>query len=179
MIDRPAFPRRLFLKRSLQTTALVALPWSGSGCAPERDPESGLITFSSSEYAVADAFARTLIPDGGAFEAGAGSVGLAARMDAYLWSERPEVLNGFGSALWLLNLGPLFVIGKPRRFTKLDLADRETYLEALPTSFGLAREIYHALRRSFMFLFYNIDETWEPLGYDGPWAVAQDDVNDR
>lgn len=171
MIDRPAFPRRLFLKRSLQATALVALPWSGSGCAPE----GGLITFSSSEYAVADAFARTLIPDGGAFEAGAGSVGLAGRMDAYLSTERPEVLSGFASALWLLNLGPLFVIGKPRRFTKLDLADRESYLEALPTSFGLAREIYNALRRSFMFLFYNIDETWKPLGYDGPWTVAQDD----
>ena len=172
MIDPPAFPRRLFLVRSLQTAALAGLPWWGSACAPGGE-EEGLVTFSQGQYRVADTFARTLIPDGGAFEAGAGTVALAKRMDAFLTGERPEIVNGFGTALWMLNLGPLLVIGKPRRFTGLAPADRDAYLDALPGSFSPARDVYGALRRAFMFLFYDTDASWGPIGYDGPWVRSE------
>lgn len=177
MSERPVFPRRLFLKRSMQVAGLVILPvahWTGSGCARGGEPDAGLVTFSAAELAIADSFARTLIPDGGAFEPGAGSVDLARHLDAQLSMERPAVVSAVGTALWLLELAPLFVIGKPRRFTHLDRSARDAYLAALPTSFGVVREAYSALRFSFMFLFYNLDETWKPLGYDGPWVVEVD-----
>ena len=174
MIGPAAFPRRVFLQRSLQLTGAALLPIAGAAGCSRTEPAADLETLSASEYAIADAYATTLIPDGGTFEAGATNLELARRLDAYSATERPEVLDGLEAALWAIELAPLLVIQTPSRFTSLDETRRGEYLRALPHSFAPVRLAHLAMRRAFLFLFYNMDETWEPLGYDGPWVLSNE-----
>jgi len=170
-----AFPRRIFLARSLQTMATVAaLPGMSllaSGCGSSTDVKipAGLKTFTADEYRIATAVGATLIPEGGAFEHGATSLEVALRLDEFLVNEHRRVAQAVSSALWTLEYGGLLLVGQIGRFTSMSPERRTRYFEKLPLGFQLGRDIYLGLKHSYMFLFYNIDATWEPLGYDGPW----------
>jgi hypothetical protein len=169
----PAFPRRIFLKRSLQAAgALIVLPRFVAGCsaAPRGEVPAGLKTFSADEYLIAAAVADTLIPDGGAFEAGARSLGLAKRLDEFLVGESQKVVKGTLAALWTLEYGGILLAGQFGRFSSMSPERRIRYFEKLPLGFETGRAIFLGLKRAFVFLFYNMDGSWPAVGYDGPWV---------
>ncbi len=166
------FPRRVFLQRSLQIAGLVTLlPWLPSGCTKRpTGGDSPLQTFSPEEYEIARAVAETLIPEGGAFAVGATSVDLARRLDAFLAGENERVVRSLSGALWTLEYGGILLAGQIGRFTKMSPERRRRYFEKLPLGFATGRAIYSGFKRTFFFLFYSLDPSWAPIGYDGPWT---------
>lgn len=172
-MEMPELSRRVFLRRSVQAAgALALLPGLAIGCAGEdaagRSPP-GLVVLDASQWVVLDAVADAFVPAGGAFEAGARSVDLATRIDAFLAGERPDVLRGVGAALVVLEwLAPL-AAGRAARFSTLDLAGRSAAVDALRTSrIGLLREVYAGMKQLCLFTFYACDAAWPAIGYDGP-----------
>jgi hypothetical protein len=166
------FPRRIFLQRSLQLAGLVTLlPWIPSGCGKGKgrgDPS--LKTFSAEEYEIARAVGDTFIPEGGAFAVGSNTVDLARRLDAFLVDENERVIRSLAGALWTLEYGGILLAGHVGRFTRMSPHRRRTYFEKLPLGFATGRAIYSGLKRTFVFLFYTLDPSWAPLGYDGTWT---------
>lgn len=171
----PEMTRRVFLSRSTRAAgAFAALPALAAACGPgggEAPPvPEGLRVFDADEHAVVAALAEAFVPEGGAFEVGAPSVGLAARIDAFLVHEPPGVVSGLRSALGLVEwLGGPFA-GHLGRFSGLSLAARSEVLEALARSrLGLARAIFAGLKQLCLFVFYAQDASWAGVGYEGPW----------
>jgi hypothetical protein len=160
------------LQRSLQLAGLVTLlPWIPSGCGRQNgsgDPT--LKTFSAEEYEIARAVGDTLIPEDGAFPVGSNTVDLARRLDAFLVDENERVIRSLAGALWTLEYGGILLAGHVGRFTRMSPQRRHTYFEKLPLGFATGRAIYSGLKRTFVFLFYCLDPSWAPLGYDGTWT---------
>ncbi len=171
----PAFPRRIFLGRSLQLAgALLLAPLVPTlGRAGETAAEAcckPLAVFTEAELEIARAVAETLIPEGGANPAGGRSVDLARRLDTFLASEPEDLARGVRSALWAVEYGAPILAGRFGRLTRMRPHQREAYLAALPHRYPLARNIYAGLKQAFFFLFYSVDESWPATGYDGPWV---------
>ncbi len=175
----PEISRRVFLKRSLQATASLALaPVAGglAACGPGESAAEGRATFSPLEFRVLEAVTEAFFPalsDGGPLGTSALEVGLAARIDRELDGQDPDVISGFRAALWLLEYagGPL--AGRLGRFSRLAPADRSHVLARLPHRFALPREIYAGLKSVCVFYFYSLDESWGATGYDGPWVERE------
>lgn len=170
------FPRRVFLRRSLQMAGLLAaLPATVGGCSRSREVAvpHDLRVLSPDEYLIADAFADALIPHGGAFEPGARDVDLIRHLDGFLTHEPEPVVRGLTSSLWTLEYGGVLLVGRFGRFTAMSAQSRTVYLQKLPLGFEIGRTIYLGLKHSLYFLFYNLDQTWQYVGYDGPWVQTE------
>lgn len=167
----PELSRRIFLKRSVQSLgALAALPLLPSGCGPGTPVPGALRTLTPRQYSILDAIADTLLPAGGAFGPGARDLHLAERLDATLAVEDPDVVSGLRGALWFVELGAPLLSGQLGVFSRQDAGARAAALGALPHRFGLARDVFGALKQLCCFHFYCIDASWEHVGYDGPWV---------
>ncbi|MCP4809420.1 MAG: hypothetical protein GY913_18575 [Proteobacteria bacterium] len=93
------------------------------------------------------------------------SAALAAGVDAFLAGDDPLLGAELRLALTALEHGGL------RRFSRLDLAGRTERLAAWESSsINTKRQIFQALRRVAMFSWYTSSESWEAIGYDGPWV---------
>lgn len=169
----PAFPRRVFLKRSVWS--LAALSTAGAagwtGCTAGEAPAAGLEILSPREYAILRAVAARFVPSGGPYDLGADEVGVALKLDRFLATAEAEVASNFRAGLWLLELGaPLFGPGW-RRFTARDGASQDACLRGLLAGRPrIALEIYDGFKRATLFAFYDDDAVWPHLGYDGPWV---------
>jgi hypothetical protein len=167
----PELSRRIFLKRSMQSLgALAALPLLPSGCAPGTPIPSALRTLTPRQYAILDAVADALLPAGGAFGPGARELGLAERLDAVLFDEDPDVVSALRGALWFVELAAPPLSGRLGVFSHQGAEARTAALGGLSRSFGLARDVFGALKQLCCFHFYCIDAAWEHVGYDGPWV---------
>lgn len=59
---------------------------------------------------------------------------------------------------------------KSRRFTRLAAADQDAYLRGwMESSLGARRLIFRALKTLAALGYYARPESWEGIGYDGPW----------
>jgi len=59
---------------------------------------------------------------------------------------------------------------KRRRFTRLEPADQDAYLRGwMESSLGARRLIFRALKTLAALGYYARAESWEAIGYDGPW----------
>lgn len=164
----PEVTRRVFLSRSLVVLGAAAAPACTPGPGAEAPP--GLRVLSAGQWQVLAAAADAFIPRGGAFPVGAADLDLARRVDAYLAQNDPALASGLAGALLLLEWlgGPL--AGRLGRFSRMDAAGRAAVLEALPRSFGLPRRVHGGLKQVCTFLFYAQPESWQGIGYDGPWV---------
>jgi len=60
---------------------------------------------------------------------------------------------------------------KGRRFTRLAPADQDTYLRGwMESSLGARRLIFRALKTLAALGYYARTESWDAIGYDGPWV---------
>lgn len=92
-------------------------------------------------------------------------------VDAFLATGDPVPAGQLWMALVLLEhtggLGPLQV----QRFSRLHVEDRRAVLAGWQTSsVGLRRQVFAAVRKAAIFAHYSRPETWEAVGYDGPWV---------
>jgi hypothetical protein len=105
---------------------------------------------------------EALLPEGAAVET------VAADVDRFLAAGDPVI----GGQL-VLALGALEHLGGAgfRRFSRLSRDERTAVLEGWRTSaLGPKRRIADALRRVALFSWYARPETWDRIGYDGPWV---------
>lgn len=86
-----------------------------------------------------------------------------------LWvaSGSDNVRTGFRLFLFLLEVLPPFVVGRASRMTRLPLAERVAYLEALETSrFGLLATLLVAVKLPLCALAYEGGEALARTGFD-------------
>ena len=176
--ELPDFARRIFLHRSLQAlAALAVVPVNNLVLAGTANSESGAalatVFLSPAELAILDRVADTLIPSGGAFDIGAADVKLAQRIDRYLPKLDPRVSTGFRGALAFIEQKAPAMAEKPAPFTQLGASDRTAVLEAMLKAGGLPEGIFLGLKYVAMGHFYTMDVTWQYTGYDGPMLLEK------
>ena len=162
--------RRRVLKGGLALAGVAAGVSGGlvalRGYAP---PVQGLVCLSRYEYRTVAKLATAILPEGGAFAAGASSFDLARRFDAYLADEPDEVRSDLSTALALLEYGPVVYDHHLVTFSNLDDAARLAHFEAwIQSDDPLRRQIALALRKFLCLVFYDDPQVWPGIGYGGP-----------
>jgi hypothetical protein len=176
--ELPAVTRRIFLSNALQALgAAAALPLVAAAhggmetAAAEQSAAPPLKVLSPVEYAVLQAVAETMIPQGGAFEMGARDVDLARRIDSYLPRLQPPLVTGFRGALVFTEQQAPGLAGKKGAFTSLSETDRAAVLSAMLAAGGLPASVFLGLKSACTTYFYTLDATWKHTGYDGPMLL--------
>ena len=159
--------RRGLLRASLSGLCLLAvggvLP---AGCRRYPAPPVPLRFFNPQEYAVFQAVARAILglPDDPPPPDVAAEVDrLVAGMDASVRRDIRWILRIFEHGTHLFDLqGP--------RFTRLERAEQETYLNGwMESSMGARRLVFRALKLLAALGFYARPDSWSEVGYAGPW----------
>lgn len=136
------------------------------GCAPDVD---GLSLLSAHEYRTLTALARTLLPEGGAFEMGAAQLDMARAFDTFLQGEPEENVTNLTRALTWLEFGPVVIDGRLTTFSNLSDEERYEHWNTWPVADDLDRRRVAIAFRKFMYLvFYDQSAVWPHLGYPGP-----------
>ena len=167
----PAYTRRVFMERMLQTLGAAVCLSATAGIlarAATPDSQSDLYVLTADEYAILDALGDALIPPGGAFQLGARDLDLARRIDSHLPVMAPAVVIGFRGALAFIDSKAPPLAAKAAPFSVLSREDRHAVLAAMLSDGGLARGILFATKYVCMVHFYSADATWKFTGYDGP-----------
>ncbi len=92
-------------------------------------------------------------------------------IDVALRQLPPDVPEQLSWGLWLVEMGPLPLIGQPARFTSLATEWQDIYLSDWAGSrFHVRRIVFQALKNLAMLGYYAQDATWAGIHYGGPWA---------
>ena len=172
MEQRPlsVLTRRRLLQLGLGA-GVLALAGAGGlsllrGAAP-RVPD--LRCLSDQEFRTLCAMARTHVPSGGPFEAGADQVGLARAFDRYLADEPAEHVRDVRRALWLVEYGPVLFDRRLQTFSHLPPDAQLAHWQAWGQSgVLLRRQVWWGFARFFGLLFYDQPSVWPHIGYPGP-----------
>lgn len=176
----PEYTRRVFLNRTLQALGAAATLPLATACFGEAQAAAStpgvppLVFLNTREYTTLVALGDALIPPGGAFEIGAGDVGLARRIDSYLPRMDPGIATGFRGALAFVEEQSPALAGKETPFSALSEGDRAAVLNGMLRSDGLARGVFTATKYVCVVHFYTVDETWKFTGYDGPMLLENE-----
>jgi hypothetical protein len=124
---------------------------------------------SDHEYRTLSALARTVVPRGGPFAAGADDVGLARLFDGYLADEPAQNVRELSLALTLVELGPVLFDGRLRTFSNLPPADQLAHWGSWSVSETLIRrKASIGFNKFFNLVFYGQPAIWPHLGYVDP-----------
>jgi hypothetical protein len=157
--------RRSLLRRSASGLLLLGvgalLP---SGCRGYPEPPVPLRFFSSEEYAIFQAVARTIL--GLEDEA----VDVAAEVDRLVSQMGGGVKRDIRWMLRIFQHGTHLFDLKGKRFTGLAHEDQQQYLRGwMESSLGARRIVFRALKLLASLGYYGLPDTWKAIGYDGPW----------
>lgn len=88
-------------------------------------------------------------------------------IDSYL-STLPE--ETVGQIHLMLNVVEHLTLanGNLKRFTRLDAVDKAAYLEFFRSKNGMLRLVFRGLRDLCLLGYYQMNESWRHIGYDGP-----------
>jgi hypothetical protein len=113
----------------------------------------------------------TLVPEGGAFAAGAATVQLDQTVWQYFGRLHPLGTTGLTAILYVIEFGP-FVFGpRRRRFSRLNAAQRETYLAGWEYSrLAARRQVLNGLKLAVMLHFYDTPEVATAVGFNGTYV---------
>jgi hypothetical protein len=112
----------------------------------------------------------TMVPEGGAFAAGASTVQLDQTVWEYFGRLHPLGTTGLTVILYVIELGPLLFGPRRRRFSRLDAAEREAYLAGWETSrLAPRRQLLHGLKLAVMLHFYDTPAVAAAVGFDGTY----------
>jgi hypothetical protein len=112
----------------------------------------------------------TMVPEGGAFAAGASTV----QLDQAVWQYFGQ-LHSLGPAgltliLYVIELGPYIFGPRRRRFSRLSAAEREAYLAGWESSRLAPRpQLLNGLKLAVMLHFYDRPEVATAVGFDGTY----------
>ena len=158
--------RRGLLRASAGGLGLLALGalLPAGGCRTYPEPPVPLRFFSRDEYAVFLAIARAMLGlEEESVDVAAEADRLIARMDRTVRRDIHWILRIFEHGTHLFDL-------QGRRFTRLSRADQESYLRGwMTSSMGARRIVFRALKLISSLGYYTRPETWQTLGYEGPW----------
>lgn len=187
MNEEPAAGALALLERRISRRALLARSASGllllafggmlpSGCRGYPSAPVALQFFTDEEYAVFQAVARTILglePEDDAenpVDVAAEVDRLAARMGGSVRRDIRWMLRIFEHGTHLFDL-------KGKRFTRLARDDQEHYLRGwMESSLGARRMVFRALKLLAALGYYGLPQTWEAIGYDGPWLGRRDEA---
>ena len=139
-----------------------------AGCRGYPRAPLALHFFSDEEYAVFQAIARAILglPDD--------SVDVAAEVDRLVSSMTGTVKRDIHWMLRIFEHGTHLFDLKGKRFTRLARDDQEQYLRGwMESSLGARRMVFRALKLLAALGYYGVPETWDTIGYDGPWLGRQ------
>lgn len=124
---------------------------------------------SAGHRAVLDAVARRVVPH--AYDGGASSVDLVARIEARLADAPPERVRDLELALTILGsrAAALLLSGMTAPFPRLAGDRQDALLARWSTSrVGAARSVYQGVRRLVLAVYYSQPESYADIGYLGP-----------
>ena len=114
---------------------------------------------------------NTMVPEGGAFAAGAATVQLDQTVWQYFGRLHPLGTSGLTAILYVIEFGPYLFGPRRRRFSRLDPAERETYLAGWETShLSARRQLLNGLKLAVMLHFYDRPEVATAVGFDGAYV---------
>ena len=121
-------------------------------------------------HPVLNALIEAMVPCGGPFEEGGRDTLLAREIESFVAASGARASRLLRFALWLLECWPLVLRPwRPRRFSRLGLAERVRVLEAWERSRVMPRrQTMHALKLVVMTHFYCRPEIEARLGYPQP-----------
>jgi len=113
----------------------------------------------------------TLVPEGGAFAAGASTVQLDQTVWQYFGRLHPLGTTGLVAILYVIELGP-YIFGPRRRcFSRLNAAEREAYVAGWESSrLAARRQLLNGLKLAVMLHFYDRPEVATAVGFDGTYV---------
>ena len=163
--------RRNFLKGAFGGSFLLGvgalLP---TGCYAY--PAVGETTYTSLDAktaAIVNAIADTIVADGSGKLPVPSTLGIAKRIDAMVSGLHPDVRQQTLMLFQLMEHTPV-LFGHFGRFTKLPPAEQKASLAGWEnSSIGLRKMAFQALKMFVYVNYYSYTETWDVLGYDGPW----------
>ena len=145
-----------------------------SGCARYSPTSRSLRFLSRKEYAVVtQAAVRILgLPDEAGEEIGGFIDGILAELPVTSQRQARLMLRVVEHGTHLFDL-------KAKRFTRLSPSEQDSYLEGwMKSSLGARRVIFRALKTLAALGYYAQPETWDAIGYDGPWLGRVDAVSE-
>jgi hypothetical protein len=157
--------RRTLLRGTASGVLLVVVAaFLPSGCRGYPQPAVPLRFFSNEEYAVFQAVARAIL---GLEDE---STDVAAEVDHLISGMSFGVKRDIHWMLRIFEHGTHLFDLKGRRFTRLARADQEHYLRGwMQSSLGARRIVFRALKLLASLGYYGLPNTWNAIGYDGPW----------
>jgi len=165
--------RRRFLRYSLAGFALLVGGGTGGllglrGCAQD---QLGLRALSAQDFRTLSALAEAILPAGNGFPKGARELLLPEAFDHFLADEPEFVASDLRMALTLVEFGPVWFSGRAATFSHLPVQKRLALFLAWSQSERLLlRQVTLAFRKFFCLVFYDHEEVWPHIGYDGPSA---------
>lgn len=112
----------------------------------------------------------TMVPEGGAFAAGASTVQLDQTVWQYFGQLHPLGTAGLTFILYVIELGPYIFGPRRRRFSRLNAAERETHLAGWESSrLAPRRQLLNGLKLAVMLHFYDRPEVAGAVGFDGTY----------
>lgn len=115
-------------------------------------------------------FTSTMVPEGGAFAAGAATAQLDQTVWQYFGKLHPLGTTGLTVILYVIEFGA-YVFGPRRcRFSRMNSAQREAYLGGWETSrLAPRRQLLNGLKLAVMLHFYDNPEVTAAVGFDGTY----------
>jgi len=156
--------RRSVLAGAAGLAAAGLVGWRLSGYEPI--PGWAGQVLSLREARVIAAAAEAILPPG---SAGPSPVAVAANVDRFVASFRPDALPEIHAMLALIEHGTTPLGLRAARFTRLSPGGREAFLLALAGRGGLLAQASRGLRDLCLLGFYQGAESWDALEYQGPW----------
>lgn len=164
--------RRGFLKKTLAGSVLLSTSGLISACRRAVDPETpapgfGLFTLGESQTLLS--FCEAVLP--GEISEAARKVPSRIDQEVSHWS--PKSQAEVKSLLSLIESGTRYFFYSWHHCSDLSVGQRQRYLRGWEDSrLDFRREAYQALRMLTLFFYYSQDETWQSIGYDGPWVKS-------
>jgi hypothetical protein len=131
-------------------------------------PGEAAIGLGEKELCVARAVVEALLPGGDGFPSGV-ALGIHQRIDEEAWAADDETRRDLSAALVVLEHAPP-LIGVFGRLSTLTALERASALQAMMRhAWDVVAQSALAIRQLCLIFYFCRDETWAPIGYEGPW----------
>lgn len=164
--------RRIFLKKSffgiiiLNTASLFI-----SSCSDYPKSKNKLKVFNNKEELIMTHISETFIASSETGLPSPEKINLIKDIDEYIFTVSDESKKQLKTLLNIFQDYSFFFNGSYKKFTDMSLDEKTIYLESWEKSNIEFRQMaYKALKMCIMLIYYSKDETWEKIGYTGPYC---------
>ncbi|MFN8672230.1 MAG: hypothetical protein U0457_09155 [Candidatus Sericytochromatia bacterium] len=164
--------RRTFLKKSFLGVILLNIaPFFISGCSGYPKSTNRLKVFNNKEEIIMTHIAETFVAPTETGLPSPEKLNLVKEIDEYISTVSDESKNQLKTLLNVFEDYSFFFNGSFKKFTAMNLDEKNKYIESWEKSTIEFRQMaYRALKMCIMMIYYTKDETWEKIGYTGPYC---------